>query len=45
MNVQVESDDVIVRRADNKGRISIGAGDYAGKKVEVVILDSYEDKA
>jgi len=44
MKVHVDSEDVQVRPVDQNGRVSIGRGEYAGKTVEVVVLDVVEEE-
>lgn len=44
MKVELSKDDIKIRKADTSGRVSIGARKYAGKMVEVAVLDIVESE-
>ena len=43
VTIEVPARDVSEFKADNRGRITIGS-EYAGKTVEIAILDAQEDE-
>lgn len=44
MNINVPKEKTYKRKADNQGRINLPTSEYAGKTLEIGVLDTIEDE-
>lgn len=43
MKAELRKDQIFERKADNQGRISLPSSEYAGKILEIAVLDELEE--
>lgn len=43
MKAEIRKDQIFERKADNQGRVSLPSSEYAGKKIEIAVLDELEE--
>jgi len=44
MKIEARKDQIYERQADDRGRISLPTGEFAGKKLEIAVLDEIEEE-
>jgi len=44
MKAKIRKKQIFERKADNQGRISLPSKKFAGKKLEIAVLDKIEEK-
>ena len=44
MKVEVRKDQVYESKADKQGRVSLPTSEFAGKKLEIAVLDEVDEK-
>jgi len=44
MKVEVRKEKIFERKADSSGRVSLPSKQFAGKKLEIAVLDELEDE-
>jgi len=44
VNAEIRKDQIYERKADSSGRISLPARQFAGKKLEIAVLDEVDDE-
>lgn len=44
MKAEVRKDQLFERKADSSGRVSLPSSEYAGKKLEIAVLDELDEE-
>ena len=44
MKAEIRKDQIFERKADSSGRVSLPSKQFAGKKLEIAVLDELEDE-
>jgi len=44
MKAEIRKDQIFERKADSSGRVSLPSKQFAGKKLEIALLDELEDE-
>jgi hypothetical protein len=44
MKTEIRKDQIFERKADSSGRVSLPSKQFAGKKLEIAVLDELEDE-